>query len=70
MQKQKKDEDVESILNLFSEQKSLKRPQFGKATIMHHINSTSFDLSYIIKPSLHFLLSFPALYYCKILFCM
>ena len=38
MQKQKKDEDVESILNLFSEQKSLlvaKRPQFGKATIMH-----------------------------------
>ena len=47
MQKQKKDEDVESILNLFSEQKSLlvaKRPQFGKATIMHHINSTSFDL--------------------------
>ena len=47
MQKQKKDEDVESILNLFSEQKSLlvaKRLQFGKATIMHHINSTSFDL--------------------------
>ena len=48
LQKQKKDEDVESILNLFSEQKSLlvaKRPQFGKATVMQY----KFDLKTYCK---------------------